>query len=65
MGYSLLPGTGDIFIVALILIYKQKPSHPTDITEESFCNFAVKPREALPLLSPLEMKQPTSACNGC
>lgn len=65
IGYSLLSGTDNIFIVTLISIYKQKPSPPTDITEESFYNFAIKPREALPLLSPLKMKQPTSVCNGC
>lgn len=53
------------FTVALISIYKQKLSHPTGITEESFYNFAIKPTEALPLLSPLKMKQPTSVCNGC
>jgi len=54
-----------MFIVTLISIYKQKLSNPTDVTEESFYHFAIKPREAFPLLSLLKMEQPTSVCNRC
>lgn len=53
------------YLITLISIYKQKSSHPTDVTEESSNNFAVKHREGLLLLSMLRIKQPTSVCSGC